>query len=114
CRALLRASLSLTQNLERVLDLVNDLLNEDLPDDRFVTAFVGLLEPVEHRFSYISAGQGPVFHFTRSTGEVREMPTSGLPLGVMPGRSYEFSRAFPFEPVGLQPFGSDGFVDWSS
>ena len=73
---------------------VNDLLNADLPDDRFVTAFVGLLEPAEHRFSYISAGQGPVFHFTRSTGEVREMPTSGLPLGVMPGRGYELSRAF--------------------
>jgi phosphoserine phosphatase len=112
CRALLRSSLSLTQNLERVLALVNDLLNEDLPDDRFVTALVGLLEPAEHRFSYISAGQGPVFHFTRSTGEVREMPTSGLPLGVMPGRTYELSRAFTFEPGDLLLFVTDGFVEW--
>jgi phosphoserine phosphatase len=112
CRALLRACLSLTQNLERVLALVNDLLNQDLPDDRFVTAFVGLLEPAEHRFSYISAGQGPVFHFTRSTGEVREMPTSGLPLGVLPGRSYELSRAFVFVPGDLLLFATDGFVEW--
>ncbi len=112
CRALLRASLSLTQNLERVLALVNDLLNEDLPDDRFVTAFVGLLEPAEHRFTYISAGQGPVFHFTRSTGEMREMPTSGLPLGILPGRDYELSRAFVFEPGDLLLFVTDGFVEW--
>jgi phosphoserine phosphatase len=112
CRALLRACLSLTQNLERVLALVNDLLNQDLPDDRFVTAFVGLLEPAEHRFAYISAGQGPVFHYTRSTGEVREMPTSGLPLGVLPGRSYELSRAFVFEPGDLLLFVTDGIVEW--
>lgn len=112
CRALLRASLSLTQNLERVLALVNDLLNEDLPDDRFVTTFVGLLEPQEHRFSYISAGQGGVFHFTRSTGEVHEMPTSGMPLGVLPGRNYELSRAFVFEPGDLLLFVTDGFVEW--
>jgi phosphoserine phosphatase len=112
CRALLRASLSLTQNLERVLVLVNDLLNADLPEDRFVTSFVGLLEPQEHHFSYISAGQGGVFHFTRSTGEVNEMPTSGLPLGVLPGRSYELSRAFVFEPGDLLLFVTDGFVEW--
>ncbi len=112
CRALLRASLSLTQNLERVLALVNDLLVQDLPDDRFVTAFVGLLEPAEHRFAYISAGQGPIFHFMRSTGEVREMPTSGLPLGVLPDRTYELSRAFLFEPGDILLFATDGFVEW--
>lgn len=112
CRALLRACLSLTQNLERVLGLVNDLLAQDLPDDRFVTAFVGLLEPVDHRFAYISAGQGPIFHFTRSTMEVREMPTSGLPLGIMAGRGYELSRAFVFEPGDLLVFVTDGFVEW--
>ena len=112
CRALLRASLSLTQNLERVLALVNDLLNADLPDDRFVTAFVGLLEPQEHRFAYISAGQGPIFHFTHSTGEIKEMPTTGLPLGVLPGREYALSRAFIFEPGDLLLFATDGFVEW--
>src|SRR5262249_16226502 len=83
--ALLRASLSLTQNLERVVALVNDLLNTDLPDDRFVTAFVGLLEPSEHEFTYISAGHGPLFHFVSATNEIHELPTSGLPLGVLPG-----------------------------
>jgi phosphoserine phosphatase len=111
-RAFLRASLSLTQNLERVLALVNDLLNDDLPDDRFVTAFVGLLEAEEHRFSYISAGQGPLFHFMRSTGEVRELPTSGLPLGVLPGRNYELSRPATMEPGDMLLLITDGFVEW--
>lgn len=112
CRALLRASLSLTQNLERVLALVNDMLVDDMPEDRFVTAFVGLLDPSNHRFTYISAGQGPVFHFTRATGEVIELPTTGIPLGVLPDRNYEASRAFVFEPGDLLLFITDGFVEW--
>ena len=112
CRALLRASLSLTQNLERVLALVNDLLNVDLPDDRFVTAFVGLLSPATHEFTYISAGQGPLFHFRAATREVTELPTSGLPLGVLPARSYELSRPTVFEPGDMLAFLTDGFLEW--
>ena len=112
CRALLRASLSLTQNLERVLALVNDLLNADLPDDRFVTTFVGLLDPQEHRFAYISAGQGPLFHFTRATGAVQELPTSGLPLGILPGCTYALSREMEFAPGDMLVFLTDGFIEW--
>jgi serine phosphatase RsbU (regulator of sigma subunit) len=40
------------------------------------------------------------------------MPTSGLPLGVLPGRTYELSRAFVFEPGDLLLFVTDGFVEW--
>ncbi len=112
CRALLRASLSLTQNLERVLPLVNDLLNADLPDDRFVTAFVGLLEPAEHQFSYISAGHGPLLHFRVGRGEIRELPTSGLPLGILPGRTYELSRPTVFEAGDMLLFLTDGLLEW--
>jgi len=112
CRALMRASLSLTQNLERVLALVNDLLNHDLPDDRFVTVFVGLLEPDVHRFAYISAGQGPLYHHVAATGEVRELGTSGPPLGVLPGRTYELSRPIVLEPGDRMVVFTDGFVEW--
>ncbi len=111
-RALLRASLSLTQHLERVLALVNDLLFTDLPDDRFVTAFVGLLLPSEHRFAYISAGQGPLIHYSASTGKMRELPTSGLPLGILPRKSYELSLEMVFEPGDLLLFVTDGIVEW--
>ncbi|MBI1913927.1 MAG: SpoIIE family protein phosphatase [Planctomycetes bacterium] len=112
CRALLRASLSLTQNLERVLALVNDLLNTDLPDDRFVTAFVGLLEPAEHEFTYISAGHGPLFHFIAATDEIHELPTSGLPLGILPGRAYALSRPATFGHGDMLVFLTDGFIEW--
>jgi phosphoserine phosphatase RsbU/P len=112
CRALLRACLSLTQNLERVLPLVNDLLNSDLPDDRFVTAFVGLLDPGAHEFCYISAGHGPLLHFEVGTGQVTELPTSGLPLGIVTGHSYGLSRPIVFEPGDMLVFLTDGFLEW--
>src|SRR5262245_12648434 len=112
CRALLRASLSLTQNLERVLALVNDLLSGDLPTDRFVTALVCLLEPADHTFAYISAGQGPLFHYAASTGAVRELDTSGLPLGIVAGGTYALSRPLVLEPGDLLLIVTDGFVEW--
>ena len=47
---------------------VNNQLAEDLPDDRFITAFMGFLDPVHTRVNYHSGGQGPILHF-RALGE---------------------------------------------
>jgi len=112
CRALFRACLSLTQHLERVMALVNDLLVSDLPDDRFVTAFTGLLMPSDHRFAYISAGHGPLLHFHAGSNTISELSTSGPPLGILPRKSYELSRAIVLEPGDLLLFLTDGLVEW--
>jgi sigma-B regulation protein RsbU (phosphoserine phosphatase) len=114
CRALLRASLSLTQHLERVLALVNDLLSADLPDDRFVTALVGVLEPAEHRFWYVSAGHGPLLHYRAATRQVVDLPISGLPLGIIPGQEYDLSAPTELGPGDVLAFVTDGILEWPS
>jgi sigma-B regulation protein RsbU (phosphoserine phosphatase) len=113
CRAFLRASMSLNEELELVVPLVNDLLSADLPEDRFVTALVGILDPNQHQFRYVSAGQGPLLHYHASTGEVTEMPTQGFPFGVVPGYAYEKSKPVLVESGDILIFMTDGFIEWA-
>jgi phosphoserine phosphatase RsbU/P len=81
--AMLRMALRLGTPLAQAVGELNDQLTETLADDRFITAFVGLLDPREHRLHYVCAGQGPVLLHRAAEGDfVRIRPTS-FPLGAM-------------------------------
>lgn len=114
CRALLRASLSLTEELDRITPLVNELLSFDLPPDRFVTALVAVLDPETHEFRYVSAGQGPLLHYRAAIDSVVELETQGPPLGVAPGFPYDPPLTLRIEPGDLLVFLTDGFYEWDN
>jgi sigma-B regulation protein RsbU (phosphoserine phosphatase) len=82
--AMLRMAFRLGADLETVFTQVNNRLADTLPGDRFITAFIGLLDPSTHRVRFHSGGQGPILHFQAATGTcARHKPTS-FPLGAMP------------------------------
>jgi len=82
-QAMLRMAFRLGADLETALIQVNNQLAETLADDRFITAFVGVLDPATHRVRFHSAGQGPILHFRAAADScVRYKPTS-FPLGAM-------------------------------
>ncbi|TFG64313.1 MAG: GAF domain-containing protein [Gemmatimonadales bacterium] len=62
-QAMFRLALRLGTDLDSAFMHVNNQLTEDLSDDRFVTAFVGLLDPNDHNMYFHSGGQGPILHF---------------------------------------------------
>jgi phosphoserine phosphatase len=81
--AMLRMAFRLGAGLETAFAQVNDLLAETLAEDRFVTAFIGVLDPRVHVLRYVSAGQGPILHFHADRGTCsRHKPTS-FPLGAL-------------------------------
>src|SRR5262249_33843993 len=57
--AMLRTALRLGTDLDTAYMQVNNQLAETLPDDRFITAFIGLLDTETHRVRFHSGGQGP-------------------------------------------------------
>jgi anti-sigma regulatory factor (Ser/Thr protein kinase) len=70
-------------DLETAFIEVNNQLADTLPPDRFITAFVGLLDAATHRMRFHSGGQGPILHYQAAAGAcVRYKPTS-FPLGAM-------------------------------
>jgi len=109
CRALLRAMLSVTTDLRVVAARVNRLLSEDLTANRFVTAFLGVLDPHSHRLEYVAGGQGPLLMV--SPRGVESRPASELPFAVAPEISYDPPEQFDFEPGSTLALLTDGFYE---
>ena len=67
----------------RLLSLVNARLHEDLPPGRFVTAFLGFIDP-DGTMTWCSGGQGPVLVCNGREGGVEVIDATLPPLGVLP------------------------------
>lgn len=112
CRALARAAMSVGDDLPTAVARVNRLLCDELDSGNFVTAFFGVLDPVAHRLTYQSAGQGPILLYRAGSRAAAELPTHGPPLGIMPDMPFD-----PPEEVDLRPgdwlvMMTDGFYEW--
>lgn len=108
-RSLLRAMLSVTQDLRTIVTSVNDLISKDLADDRFVTAFIGVIDPRAHAVEYISNGQGPLVMVSEAGVDSRG--ANSFPLAVMPGFSFERTDAFELLPGATLVLLTDGFYE---
>ena len=86
CRAYMRAAAAGNGvALEAAIARVNDLLQMDIPDERFVTAAVGVLRPESNQMSLVSAGQAPLFFYRAASRTVENWAAADVPLGVMSG-----------------------------
>lgn len=115
CRAYMRAAA--TGNgvvLESAISRVNDLLQMDIPDERFVTAAVGVLRPDAKEMTLVSAGQAPLFFYRAATRTVENWAADDLPLGVVPGVTFDGARKVRFEPGDALVLTTDGFFEWSN
>ena len=70
-----------------VLTAMNDRL-QGLADERFVTAFYGVLNRKTWALTYANAGHPHPLHRTAASGEMRTLPTTGFLLGIVPGEQY--------------------------
>ncbi len=114
CRALFRATLSLSSNLSDITARVNGLLCEDLPDDRFVTAVFGVIEPEAANLCYISAGHGPLLKYVRERHAVESLPAHGPPLGIIQENLWTESTVFTMQSGDMMVLLTDGFFECRS
>jgi serine phosphatase RsbU (regulator of sigma subunit)/anti-sigma regulatory factor (Ser/Thr protein kinase) len=107
-RSVLRASAARIVSPGQTLRRVNDLLCPDIPDKMFVTCLYGVLDPASGRFRFANAGHN--LPFVRTTDGAAELRATGMPLGLMPGMTYEETEAFiaPGEALLLY---SDGVTE---
>jgi serine phosphatase RsbU (regulator of sigma subunit)/ketosteroid isomerase-like protein len=108
-RSMLRAVAQTSNSPGDVLRRVNDALVTDIPSNMFVTCFYAILDPKSATLSYANAGHDlPYLH--RGRGEAEELRARGMPLGLMPGMSYEEKEIELDVGEGLF-FYSDGLVE---
>ena len=71
-----------------VLYRVNEALLPRIPANMFVTCFYAILDPESSTLAYANAGHD-LPYVRRNGGECEELRARGMPLGLMPGMSYE-------------------------
>src|SRR5215213_450730 len=91
-----------------VLQRVNEALATRIPANMFVTCFYGVLDPESGCFTYANAGHD--LPYVRRGGDAEELMARGMPLGLMPGMSYE-EKEIILGAGEAALFYSDGLVE---
>jgi phosphoserine phosphatase len=111
-RAMLRLAQRFGADLDETFRHINDQLVVDLPDDRFVTAFLGRLDLDRHALSYHSAGQGPLLHYRARTGECELLAPTTFPMGAMTLAALKPAKVVELEPGDVFALISDGVFEY--
>jgi phosphoserine phosphatase len=113
-RAMLRMAVRLGADLDEAFHHINDQLADDLPDNRFVTAFMGLLDTQNHRVIYHSGGQGPLLHFHAATGQCEWRGSSTPPMGMMAHLDRAAPRKNDLAPGDILALITDGIFEYEN
>jgi len=113
-RAMLRMAVRLGADLDAAFRHINDQLVEDLPDNRFVTAFLGLLDTESHRVIYHAGGQGPLLHFHAVSGECEWLGASTIPMGFMTGMRLPEPCSHDLAPGDILGLITDGIFEYEN
>jgi len=113
-RAMLRVALRLNSSLDDAFVHINDQLCDDLPDDRFVTGFFGLLDARTHSVRFHSGGQGPIMQYHALSGEYDWHPATTFPLGYMPQVNMKPALEMQLAPGDVLGVISDGIYEYEN
>ena len=115
--SLLMATLQATLRGQTILDVPpslcvrrsNRLLFQSTSSDKFVTLFVGILDPVTHNLSYTNAGHESPF-LLRANGECVRLTTGGVVLSILEDFPYQ-EETVHFGPGDILVIYSDGITE---
>ena len=83
-RSMLRMAVRLGADLKQIARHANRQLNDDLPNGRFITAWMGLLDARTSTLTSFSAGQAPLLWYHAKRDEFDVYEADAVPLGVLP------------------------------
>jgi serine phosphatase RsbU (regulator of sigma subunit) len=93
----------------QALTEANEVLCAHVPPNLFITCFYAILEPESGHLIYANVGHNlPCYR--RHNGQADELRARGLPLGLMPGMSYE-EKEVVLEAGDSALFYTDGLVE---
>jgi phosphoserine phosphatase len=110
--AMLRMAFRLGADLESAFLQVNNQLASTLADDRFITAFIGLVDTATHRMRFHSGGQAPILHFQAARAACARYDPTSFPLAAMPLTSLGPAVTVDLEPGDLLVLLSDGIYEY--
>ena len=113
-QSMFRMGLLLQSQLDRVMSTINTQLTQNLPPNRFITAFGGILDGHRHEISYHSWGQGPLLHYDAARDRVEWLNASALPMGIIANVPMDGPTSCAMQPGDLFAVISDGFFEYQN
>lgn len=86
-QASLRTRLALGQDLAAVAHAIDLDIADNAPEQLYATLFMGILDQGTRRLRYVNCGHHPQF-VLRHQGGIERMASTGIPVGLLPGRGY--------------------------
>jgi serine phosphatase RsbU (regulator of sigma subunit) len=105
---MLRLAAQSSSSPGEMLQRVNETLFPYIPANMFVTCFYAILDPKSGSLTYANAGHD--LPYLCRKGEADELRARGMPLGLMPGMSYEEGE-ISLREGNCVLFYSDGLVE---
>lgn len=90
-KSALQAFIDIEADFLRIVPSLNNIAHQNLPKNMFITAFYGRLNLETNEFTYCNAGHNyPLL--IREDGEIVELKTGGIILGIFPDATYEIGK----------------------
>jgi len=109
-QAMLRGLATLNWPIEEAINYLNEALCDTLTAGRFVTLFMGKLQPESHSLVWVNAGHVPPLLVG---DEMKRLEASAPPLGLVKGMKYEVVRT-AFQPGDMLVAYTDGVTETSN
>jgi PAS domain S-box-containing protein len=107
-RAYLRVLAGRREDVGEILTRANSILAEDVGAERYITLFLGRLDPKQRTLTYASAGHSAGY-VLNNAGMVKAMlRRTGVPLGIQPDTRYESNPDLPLESGDIVLLLTDG------
>ena len=110
-RAMIRMAARVGAGLSGIAEKINQQLHADLPQERFITAWIGLLDGPNRTLTSFSAGQAPLLHFIAAEDSCRVLGSNAIPFGLFPIMKTEIPLPVHLAPGDLFAVLSDGFFE---
>jgi sigma-B regulation protein RsbU (phosphoserine phosphatase) len=87
---------------------VNRDLVRDTGEDKFVTLFYGILDDADHSLTWASGGHDPALWRHADTGEIEELPNTGMLMGIFEDVAFEQADPVHLHSGDVAVIGTDG------
>lgn len=95
-------------NLVALFDSLNLHLTKFSAAEQFMTLFYGVLNVADRSFFWTSGGHGPCLWLQGISGQVEELPTTGIPLGILETTTYSQAGPITLSSDDIVLIGTDG------
>ncbi len=95
-------------NLGQLFETLNRHLVRDTGEAQFMTLFYAVLDAEARSLVWTSGGHDPALWLKDSSGDIDELPNTGIPLGILDDAEYSQAGPIELDPSDIVLVGTDG------